>query len=165
MQARAASAEEMEAFAACCAQSLPAGFNLYLQGELGAGKTTFARGLLRGLGYQGVVRSPTYTLVEPYRVASIDVYHFDLYRVKSATELDDIGCRDYFDGRSICLVEWPERGRGCLPVPDLTVNIHINQARRDLGCQARTALGEKCLQRFIAAYPEAFFTGFPPARE
>ena len=147
------SPEEMETFAARCAQSLPDGFNLYLHGELGAGKTTFVRGLLRGLGYQGVVKSPTYTLVEPYRIAFRDVYHFDLYRVASAAELDDIGSRDYFDGLATCLVEWPERGEGCLPAPDLLIDIAVKRSRRDLDCRARTAAGEEYLQQLGVSCP------------
>lgn len=141
------SPEEMEAFAGSCAQSLPAGFNLYLQGELGAGKTTFVRGVLRGLGYRGIVKSPTYTLVEYYRIAGRDIYHLDLYRLATATELDDIGCRDYFDGLAICLVEWPERGRDRLPTPDILIDIAINRSRRELDCRARSAAGEDYLQR------------------
>lgn len=141
------SPEEMERLAASYAESLPAGFNLYLQGELGAGKTTFVRGMLRGLGYRGVVRSPTYTLVEHYRVAGRMVYHFDLYRFATANELHDIGSRDYFDGAATCLVEWPEQGRDCLPAPDITIDIAIEGARRDLDCHAHSAAGEKYLQR------------------
>lgn len=136
----------MEAFAAGCAACLPAGFNLYLQGELGAGKTTFVRGVLRGLGYRGIVKSPTYTLVEYYHVVDRDIFHFDLYRLAAATELDDIGCRDYFDGLAVCLVEWPERGRGSLPAPDLLIEIAVNRTWRDLNCLAHTVPGEKVLQ-------------------
>lgn len=146
------SPEDMELFAAGCAKFLPAGFNLYLQGELGAGKTTFVRGMLRGVGYRGIVRSPTYTLVEHYRIVDRDIYHLDLYRL-AAAELDDIGWRDYFDGLAVCLVEWPERGRDCLPDPDLLIDIAINRSRRDLNCHARTATGERYLQRLIAAFP------------
>lgn len=146
------SPEAMEVFAAGCAQSLPAGFNLYLQGELGAGKTTFVRGVLRGLGYRGIVKSPTYTLVEYYRIADRDIYHLDLYRMATATELDDIGCRDYFDALAICLVEWPERSRDRLPTPDLLIDIAVNRKRRDLDCRAQTAAGEKYLQRLGASY-------------
>ena len=109
--------------------------------------------MLRGLGYPGIVRSPTYTLVEQYRIADRDIYHLDLYRLVSARELDDIGWRDYFDGLAICLVEWPERGRGCLPDPDLLIDIAIDQARRELDCRARTATGEDYLQRVGACYP------------
>ena len=146
------SPEQLETFAAGCAQSLPPGFNLYLQGELGAGKTTFVRGVLRGLGHPGIVRSPTYTLVEQYHIADREIYHLDLYRLASAAELDDIGCRDYFDGLAICLVEWPERGRGSLPDPDLLIDIAIDRTRRDLNFHAHTAAGEKSLQRCGSAY-------------
>ena len=142
--------EEMELFAARCASCIHNGFKLYLQGELGAGKTTFVRGLLRALDYRGIVKSPTYTLVEYYHTASYRIFHFDLYRLATPAELIDIGYRDYFDGHSICLVEWPERGEGCLPVPDLVINISINPTGRDLSCQAHTAAGEKYLQRLIA---------------
>ena len=152
------SAAQMEKLAAGCAPALPPGFNLYLQGELGAGKTTFARGILRGLGYRGVARSPTYTLVERYRVAEREIYHLDLYRLASAAELDDIGCRDYFDGHAICLVEWPQRGRGSLPGPDLLIDIAINRARRRLDCHAHTAAGENFLQRSAASCPLAGMT-------
>ena len=150
MRLTIATPERMEAFAARCAANLPAGFSLYLQGELGAGKTTFVRGALRGLGYRGVVKSPTYTLVEHYLVAAGDVYHFDLYRLSSAAELDDIGCRDYFDGLATCLVEWPERGRGRLPRPDLTIDISIQREQRLLECRAQAQPVHERLQRLIA---------------
>ena len=124
----------------------------------GAGKTTFVRGVLRGLGYRGIVKSPTYTLVEYYRIAAHDIYHLDLYRLATATELDDIGSRDYFDGLATCLVEWPERGRG-LPAgtPDLLIDIAINRSRRDLDCRARTTAGEDYLKRLGASYPDPIY--------
>ena len=147
------SAEEMGLFASRCGRFISNGFKLYLHGELGAGKTTFVGGLLRGLDYQGIVKSPTYTLVEYYHAASYRIFHFDLYRLATPAELIDIGYRDYFDGHSICLVEWPERGEGCLPLPDLIINININQTRRDVSCQAHTATGEKYLQQLITANP------------
>ena len=149
MRLTVASPEQMQAFAARCAAGLPAGFNLYLQGELGAGKTTFVRGMLRELGYQGAVKSPTYTLVEHYPLRNLDVYHFDLYRLATATELDDIGCRDYFDGLATCVVEWPERGRESLPPPDLLIEISIDGAERGLNCRAQTEAGREHLQRII----------------
>ena len=145
------SPREMETFAAGCAAFLPICFNLYLQGELGAGKTTFVRGLLRGLGYRGLVKSPTYTLVEHYPIAARDIYHLDLYRLAAATELDDIGCRDYFDGRAVCLVEWPARGQGSLPVPDILVDIAIQRAQRALRCHAHSVAGEQYLRQLAAA--------------
>ncbi len=149
MQVTIASPEEMELFAACCARYISTGSNLYLYGELGAGKTTFVRGVLRALDYQGIVKSPTYTLVEPYDVAPYRIYHFDLYRITTPSELDDIGCRDYFDGHGVCLVEWPERGAECLPPPDLTIKIRINRTRRDVHCQAHTGSWEKHLGKIM----------------
>jgi len=103
---------------------------IYLQGDLGTGKTTLARGILRGLGFAGPVRSPTYTLLEPYELGAMCLYHLDLYRLGDPAELEYLGLRDLLDGRSLLLVEWPERGRGALPPPDLTIRIeHAGEAR------------------------------------
>lgn len=107
------------------ARCLKAGACVYLRGELGAGKTTLVRGLLRALGHAGAVKSPTYTLVEPYEVGGVPVYHFDLYRLGDAEELEMIGIRDYFDGRALCVLEWPERGEGMIPPADLTVTLTV----------------------------------------
>src|SRR3954462_2147817 len=100
------------------AQALPSHLIVYLHGELGAGKTTLARGVLRGLGYAGRVKSPTFTLVEVYEFSRLYFYHFDFYRFTDPDELDHAGFREYFNPQSVCLVEWPEKAAG-LPAPDL----------------------------------------------
>lgn len=96
---------------------------IHLQGDLGAGKTTLVRGFLRALGHQGAVRSPTYTLLEPYEFDGLTVLHFDLYRVADADELEYLGVREQSDERTLWLVEWPDRGAGWLPEPELVVNL------------------------------------------
>ncbi len=122
-----------------------------LQGPLGAGKTTWCRGLLRALGYLGVVKSPTYTLVESYPInqtGSIDVvHHFDLYRLADPEELEYIGGRDYFDGQSVCLIEWPEQGKGALPPEDIAIKIAFTAdgVGRRVAFRAATRAGEQVL--------------------
>lgn len=116
---------EQVAFGELLATLLEPGMLLFLEGELGAGKTTLARGIARGLGHSGAVKSPTYTLVEPYRELRIPLYHFDLYRLGDPEELEYLGIRDYFDGRALAVVEWPERGAGFLPPPDLRVELSV----------------------------------------
>jgi len=125
------------------------GMNLYLKGELGAGKTTFVRGLLRGLSYQDKVKSPTYTLVEPYSFDKFTIYHFDLYRFKDEIEWDDAGFREYFNNSSICLVEWPEKAGHILPDPDILIELSHASHGRHLHLIGYTSIGVECLKTII----------------
>jgi tRNA threonylcarbamoyladenosine biosynthesis protein TsaE len=118
---------------------------VYLQGELGAGKTTLARGILRGLGYTDQVRSPTYSLVEPYLVPQGRVYHLDLYRLNDPEELEWLGLRDMLTGPALLLVEWPERGAGQLPAADLVVSITPQGAGRVAHIVSGSARGQQIL--------------------
>lgn len=113
----------MEALGARLATRLRPGLVMNIRGVLGAGKTTLVRGLLRGLGFRGGVKSPTFTLVEPYVFDAFTLNHFDLYRLKNPEELEFMGIRDYLRGDGVCLIEWPERGGNVLPEPDLDVMI------------------------------------------
>ena len=130
-----------EALGAAIAVHLEPGTVIHLRGELGAGKTTLTRGLLRALGHTGAVKSPTYTLVESYQTATIRVHHFDLYRLRDPAELEDIGVRDYQDGEAILIFEWPERGGACTPAPDLVVELGIEHSGRRVRCSGTSPRG------------------------
>ena len=124
--------------------ALPGG-TIFLEGDLGAGKTTFTRGVLQSFGHTGAVKSPTYTLVEGYEFAQRTVYHFDLYRLGDPEELEYMGIRDYFGETRWCLLEWPGRGAGFLPVPDLVLALVVHEGGRLVKLEAHTPGGEVLL--------------------
>ena len=130
------------------AAALHPGLIVFLRGNLGAGKTTLARGILRGLGYQGKVKSPTYNLVELYKISRLYFYHFDFYRFNDPIEWEDAGFREYFNAESICLVEWPEKAHGLLPAADLQILLSITETGRNVEIQAGTEAGRQCLKHW-----------------
>ena len=145
------------ALGAALARAVLPGLVIYLHGDLGAGKTALTRALLRAAGHQGTVKSPTYTLSEPYRVQiggqPVNVIHYDLYRMSSPEEFLDAGFREDFDGRNICIVEWPEKGEPVLPLPDVKVLLKVSGLGREVELQALSELGLLCLDRLSYAPP------------
>ncbi len=138
----------MEALGRKLASVCPPGSKLFLQGELGTGKTTLTRGFLNGLGHHGIVKSPTYTLVEPYQIDDLEVFHFDLYRLNDPEELESLGIRDYFSGKAICLVEWPEKGAAFLGSPDIHIHIQYQDEQRNVLLEAKTPAGKEIIRSF-----------------
>ncbi len=138
-----------------CGQRLSAclhpGLVCHLQGPLGVGKTTLVRGLMRGLGYEGIVRSPTYALVESYELVDFTLYHLDLYRLADAEELEYMGMRDFLAQGAVCMIEWPECGEGFLPAADLLLTIAYHAGGRQLQLSGVSAVGEQVRQQFMSA--------------
>jgi len=139
------------ALGAALAGALAPGLAIYLHGDLGAGKTALTRALLHAAGYQGRVKSPTYTLAEPYvvRLAErmVTVIHFDLYRMASAQEFLEAGFREHFNESSVCIIEWPEKGEPALPAPDIQIHLTVAGHGRDVELRALSVKGHQCLAR------------------
>jgi tRNA threonylcarbamoyladenosine biosynthesis protein TsaE len=139
------------ALGAAFARALAPGLTIYLHGDLGAGKTAFTRALLHAAGHAGHVKSPTYTLAEPYTVKiggqAVDIIHFDLYRLASPEEFLEAGFREHFNEHSICIIEWPEKAEKVLPMPDINMHLSISGEGRDIKCEALSDQGFQCLDR------------------
>ncbi|MGI9284021.1 MAG: tRNA (adenosine(37)-N6)-threonylcarbamoyltransferase complex ATPase subunit type 1 TsaE [Pseudomonadales bacterium] len=130
------------AIAKVLAATVKANTCIHLRGQLGSGKTSLVRGILRSLGYSGAVKSPTYTLVESYKLARFTVHHFDLYRLSDPEELELLGIRDYFDQQAVCLIEWPERGAKFLPPEDVTFELQVAEKSRYLVYHSNSTTGD-----------------------
>ena len=135
------------ALGAALAPCLEPGLVVYLCGELGAGKTTLARGILRGLGHAGKVKSPSFALLEPYTFSRLYLYHFDFYRFNDPRELEDAGFREHFNPDTVCLVEWPEKAAGYVPAADIRITLRLQGSGRLLEIDADTEAGRRCLER------------------
>jgi tRNA threonylcarbamoyladenosine biosynthesis protein TsaE len=137
---------------------------IFLEGDLGAGKTTLVRSMIRALGHTGPVKSPTYSLVEVYVISSLYLYHFDFYRFESPEEFLDAGFDEYFNDTTVCLVEWPERAEGCVPAPDLRLHLHHAGLGRVLETLADTPEGTQCLKGLVTAWGDGNSSVMPAPR-
>jgi len=129
------------------ASCLKGGEVIYLKGELGTGKTTLVRGALNKLGHMGSVKSPTFTIVEPYSINNHVIYHFDLYRLDDPEELESLGIRDYCDGQSICFFEWPEKGGNLLPNADIKLELTYLENTREVEFTSKSDVGKSILKQ------------------
>ena len=139
-----------EALAAKIAKRCTQHTVIYLSGDLGAGKTSFSRGFIQGLGFEGRVKSPTYTLVEPYEISDWRIFHFDLYRLADAEELEFMGIRDYFESDCLCLIEWPDKGAQLLASADLEISIGFEEQGRRITLNALTLNGQHLISELQA---------------
>lgn len=141
------------ALGAAVAQALEPGTSVHLRGDLGVGKTTLVRGILRALGHQGPVKSPTYTLVELYEVSRLTLHHFDFYRFHDPREWSDAGFRESFNGRNVSLIEWPEKAGDLLPPPDVEIVLASSGEGRSASLRARSDRGARMLERLAQSAP------------
>src|SRR5688572_9475602 len=141
------------ALGAAIARTLAPGMVLFLRGELGAGKTTLARGVLRGLGFEGRVKSPTYSLVELYEVSRLSLHHFDFYRFQDPREWSDAGFRESFNGHTVSLIEWPVKAGALLPPPDVEIDLESSGEGRNVSLRSRSDRGATCLAQLAQRYP------------
>jgi tRNA threonylcarbamoyladenosine biosynthesis protein TsaE len=141
------------ALGAALARALDPGLTIYLRGDLGAGKTTLVRGLLRALGHTGPVKSPTYTLVELYEVSRLHLHHFDFYRFRDPREWTDAGFRESFNGRNVSLIEWPEKAAGFLPPADVEILLELHATGRSAALTSNSLPGQKCLASLAKSLP------------
>ncbi|HLW05774.1 MAG TPA: tRNA (adenosine(37)-N6)-threonylcarbamoyltransferase complex ATPase subunit type 1 TsaE [Azoarcus sp.] len=140
---------ETDAAGAALAAGLVTGLVVQLEGNLGAGKTTLVRGCLRALGHTGKVKSPTYTLLEPYSVSRLNLYHFDFYRFNVPEEFLEAGLDEYFSGQGVCLIEWPDKAEPYLPDADIVIRLTLSTPGRNLKVAAYTEAGKKCVQTMM----------------
>ncbi|MCB1908992.1 MAG: tRNA (adenosine(37)-N6)-threonylcarbamoyltransferase complex ATPase subunit type 1 TsaE [Rhodocyclaceae bacterium] len=138
---------DTEALGAALAGALEPGLKIHLEGDLGAGKTTLTRAVLRALDFKGSVKSPTYTLIEPYTISRLNLYHFDFYRFTDPDEFLEAGLDEYFGGDGVCVVEWPGRAAPHLPPPDLRILLRIEGTGRHVEARGLSPRGQECLRK------------------
>ena len=151
LQAHLADEKDTETLGSALAAVLSPGLQIWLEGNLGMGKTTLTRGVLRGLGHEGKVKSPTYTLIEPYVVSRLDLYHFDFYRFNSPEEYLDAGLDEYFADQGVCIVEWPQKALPHLPSPDLEIQLEVRDGGRFVEIYGHTDAGRTCVTELMKA--------------